>query len=188
LRRRGWIANDSDMGHLRRNFLQQLRPFGTDAVFEHSKAGSVATGPCQAGDQAIAYWVNDTHEHDRHSTGFPLQCSHNRGGGGQDDVRARVRPIPRRSYESGRWSATTRRLPSGNRSSRCDRRSSPVLEGPAGTRRCGIVLPDRPKRGSSEPRSGAGAPASGHPATPLPRNVMNSRRLMGLTARPRITD
>src|SRR5262245_30252780 len=29
--------------------------------------------------------------------------------------------------------------------------------------------------------------ASGHPATPLPRSAMNSRRLMGLTPRPRIT-
>jgi hypothetical protein len=30
--------------------------------------------------------------------------------------------------------------------------------------------------------------ASGHAATPLPRSAMNSRRLMGLTPRPRITD
>ena len=77
---------NSDMGHLRRNLLQQLQPFGTDAVFEDSKAGGVATGPCQAGDQASAYWVNDTHEHDRHSTGFPLQFSRNRGRDGQDGV------------------------------------------------------------------------------------------------------
>jgi hypothetical protein len=37
-------------------------------------------------------------------------------------------------------------------------------------------------------RSGCARAASGHAATPLPRSAMNSRRLIGLTPRPRITD
>ena len=36
--------------------------------------------------------------------------------------------------------------PSGSRSARCGRRSSPIAAAPAGTPRCGPVLPDRPRR------------------------------------------
>ena len=50
----GGIPQHRHTCHDRRDLLEQLQPFRTDAVFEVSKSGSVATRPCQALDQASA--------------------------------------------------------------------------------------------------------------------------------------
>ena len=182
LRGRSWIGMVPSTAArvTRRDLLEQLQPFAADAVFEHSKAGGVAARPRQAVDEAGADRVGDTHEHDRHSAGRLLQQPQPWRASGQDDV-GRERDQFRRVLANALASSPA---PSGSRSARCGRRSSPVPAGPAGTPRCGPVLPDRPRRGSSSTpmrriRSACCArAASGHAAAAPPSSVMNSRRFM----------
>jgi hypothetical protein len=66
--------------------LEQLHPFCGEAVFKLGKAGNVATGPCQAFDEARADRVDDLYEHDWNGAGRLHQRRHNAGAGHQDDV------------------------------------------------------------------------------------------------------
>jgi hypothetical protein len=66
--------------------LSQLKPFPTDPVFERSKSGGVATGPCHAVDKACADRIRNLHEHNRHGAAHFLQCAHCLAAIGQNNV------------------------------------------------------------------------------------------------------
>ena len=72
--------------HARRNLLEQLQPFGGDAVLEHNKASGVAARPREAGDQARTDRVDGAHEGDRNGPAHLSQHHYNRRRRGHDDV------------------------------------------------------------------------------------------------------
>src|SRR5262245_33666395 len=69
------------------DFLEQFKPFSTQAIFELHEAGGVATRLRQTIDEAGADWIGDDREHDRHGAGRPKQLSCRKTTGGYDDVR-----------------------------------------------------------------------------------------------------
>src|SRR5262249_18576425 len=61
---------------MRRDLLEQLKPFHTYAILELSKAGQVAARPGQTFDKSGPHWIDGLREHNRHRAGQPVQdCS-----------------------------------------------------------------------------------------------------------------
>ena len=155
------IPKDRRSRHARRDLLEQLQPFPAHAVFESHETGGVAARPRQAVDEAGADRIGDDREHDRHGAGRLQQRPHGRGAMGQDDVgreRGQFRRVSANVGGIGSW-------PSGCRSARCGRWSSPIAPAPAGTPRRGPEIPDRPRLRAGARRCAASA----RPAARAPR-------------------
>ena len=172
-----WIAHDRHPLHARRGLLEQLQPFATQAEFAIHGSGGVAAGPCQAVDQAGSNRIACDWKHNRHGAGHLQQRPHRPGAMSQDDVgRSEAN-----SSACLRISATWSR-PSGCRSARCRRSSSPRASMPAGMLRCGPDIPRRPWlqaqgcRCAGSARPAARAPQSGQAAAAL-KGTEKSRRL-----------
>ena len=84
----GRVAKDCYACHARRDFLEQLQPFSTDAVFELDKSGRVAARARQAGDEAGADRIGNKHEYDRHRAGCLQQRCHAGSASCQYDIRS----------------------------------------------------------------------------------------------------
>src|SRR5437868_10040424 len=69
----GGLAQHRHPLHVWRNLLEQLQPFGTEAVLEHGKTSGVAARSRKAGDQARADWVDDPDKGDRDCPAQALQ-------------------------------------------------------------------------------------------------------------------
>src|SRR5262245_31221057 len=65
----GGITKDCRSRHARRDLLEHLHPFPTQAVFEYEKTGGIAARPRQALDEARAPGVDVTRDPDRHGAG-----------------------------------------------------------------------------------------------------------------------
>ncbi len=118
-------------------------------------------------------------EHDRHGAGRLQQRPHGRGAMGQDDVgreRGQFRRVSANLGGIGSW-------PSGCRSARCGRWSSPTAPAPAGTPRRGPEIPHRPRLRAGARRCAARARAAARArraatSPPCRQQTRNSRRLM----------
>ena len=124
------------------------------------KAGGVAARPRQAIDEAGADRIGDVHEHDRHGAGRLQQRGHARRASGQDDVR-RERDQFRRVFANAVGIVAA---PSGRRSARCGRRSSPIAASPCRNAASGPGLPHRPRPGHE------------HADAPHPLALLRARR------------
>src|SRR5262245_18183453 len=82
----GGVAKDCYACHARGDFLEQLQPFSTDAVFELDKSGRVTARPRQTVDEAGADRIGNKHEYDRHRAGCLQQRRHARSASGQYDI------------------------------------------------------------------------------------------------------
>ena len=112
------------------------------------ESGDVAARPRQAVDKAGADRIGDDREHDRHGAGRLQQRRHGRSAVAR--MTSGASATNSAACLAKRSAACPR--PSGCRSARCGRRSSPIAAVPAGTPRCGLALPDRPRsRGISTP-------------------------------------
>ena len=83
----GGIPKHRRSRHVRRDLLEQLKPFPGQAVFELDEAGGVAARPRHALDVVAADRVGDIHEHDRHRAGCLQQRPQGGGAGDQNGVR-----------------------------------------------------------------------------------------------------
>jgi hypothetical protein len=72
----GGIPKNRRARHGRRDLLEQLQPFGAEAVFDGHESGDVAAGPRQAVDKTSAHRIGGDREHDRHGAGRLQQRSH----------------------------------------------------------------------------------------------------------------
>ena len=102
------------------DFLEQFKPFSTQAIFELHEAGGIAARLRQTIDETGADWIGDIREHDRHAAGRLQQRRHGRVARPKYDVR-------RERDQFGRVSANEFGIcprPSAYRSARCGRRSS----------------------------------------------------------------
>jgi hypothetical protein len=70
-----------------RNFLEQFKPFRTNAVFDTRKPGDIAAWLRHASDKASGDGIGNLIKYDWHSTGHLLQGGHSWGGASKDDVR-----------------------------------------------------------------------------------------------------
>src|SRR5262249_37480873 len=85
--RRGGVSNDSDMCHVRSNFLQQFHPFRPHSVVDSRKPGDVAARLRQTSDKATADGIGNLRKYDGHAPGRLLQCGDSWSAIGKDDVR-----------------------------------------------------------------------------------------------------
>src|SRR6516225_6368115 len=54
-------------------FLEQFKPFTSEAVFERDEPSSVAARPCQTIYEASADWVSNQHKHDWYGAGHLMK-------------------------------------------------------------------------------------------------------------------
>ena len=108
---------------------EQFQPFPADAVFEQVNPVMLPPGRARLSTNPRADRIDDLHEHDRHGAGRLLQRRHGPGAIGQDDVRRERDQFGHVSSNRGRH----RLRPSGCRSTRRGRWSSPRAPAPAGT-------------------------------------------------------
>ena len=138
----GGIPKDCRSRHAWRDLLEQLQPFSARCCIRTVMKpvalppgrARLSTKPAPTGSATIANTIGTVR----------VACSngrHGRGARGQDDVRRERDQFRRVSANARRH----RRAPSGCRSARCGRRSSPIAAAPAGTPRCGPAIPDRPR-------------------------------------------
>src|SRR5262252_5439007 len=167
--------------------MQEPQPLGCDLLGEIVDAGGVAARPGKAGDKTKLnrVFADAEDNRDRRSRSFGCLCSKVAGRRGDNGDA----PVHEVSHE--RWQTIELAL------------QPMVLD------RYVLILNETgfaeafAERGSTR-RRGIGCPGvyeadhwqgrllrcatSGQPVTPLPRSAMNSRRLMGLTPRPRMTE
>jgi hypothetical protein len=74
------------MRETRRDVPEHRQPFADDARLEQQKARDIAARSRQAGDQARADRVDDTHKHDRDRAGLPLQRGDDRCRHSEDHI------------------------------------------------------------------------------------------------------
>src|SRR5262249_8316903 len=74
----------------RRDLLEQLQPFGADAIFEHRKTSRVATRLRQARDIAAAHWIGRVHKYDRERAARLLKRAHHRAAVSEDNIRRQL--------------------------------------------------------------------------------------------------
>src|SRR5262249_43967220 len=82
----GRVSNHADACNVGRDFLEQLKPFRTDAIFEIWKSGNVATRLRQTSNKAGGDWICHHYKYDWHRAGYLMQRGYRRSGGGKDDV------------------------------------------------------------------------------------------------------
>ena len=122
----------------------------------------------------------DVHEHDRHGAARLLQRAHDRRHSGQDDIRRERNQFRRVSAKA----LEHRRRPSGSRSARCGRRSSPVACSPcanAAMRACSsgsLRAPGHQHADAPHPLGLLRARRERPRAAAPPSSVMNSRRFI----------
>ena len=86
-----------DEGHAREagcDLLEHLQPLSCHAGLVTGKAGHVAARPRQAGNEALADWVRDHHEHDRYGVGDWLQDGQRRRALRHEHVRRQADQFP----------------------------------------------------------------------------------------------
>src|SRR5262249_16127523 len=82
----GRVSNDRCSRDVRCNFLEQFKPFTSEAVFERDEPSSVAARPRQTIYEASAAWVCNQHKHDWHGAGHLQQRCHARSTTGDNYV------------------------------------------------------------------------------------------------------
>ena len=166
-RRRCRIAKDRRARHARRDLLEQLQPFAAQAVFERMKPvalppgrARLSTKPAPTGSVTITNTIGTVRVACSNGRDVPRQLARMTSGASATNSAAYLR--------MGRH----RPRPSGSRSARCGRRSSPIAAAPAGTPRGGPALPDRPRprmQHADAPHPLAPAARAPRAATPPPR-------------------
>src|SRR5262249_50336628 len=120
---------------MRRDLLEQLKPFHTYAILELSKAGQVAARPRQTFDKSGPHWIDGLREHNRHRAGQAVQDCSSWTIASYDHIWVERDKVPPRSGAGGH----RRRRSSDNQSVHFARRSSPppeVLAGALHVRLC----------------------------------------------------
>ncbi len=126
------------------------------------KPVALPPGRARLSTKPAADRIGDNREHDRHGAGRLQQWPHGRAARGQDDVRRerdQFRRVSANVAGTGPW-------PSGCRSARCGRWSSPTAPAPAGTLRRGPDLLGRPRSLAGARRCAAPCPAAARAPQP----------------------
>ncbi len=88
------IEDDTDACGSGRDLLEQFDPLAAHRRFEIGKAGDVAAGPCQVGDESVAHGIGDRDKHYRDGRGLIRHRLQGRRGLANNQVRFQTDQLP----------------------------------------------------------------------------------------------